>query len=424
MQTSMDQSIEDQTPTASTTTILPIVSSPRISQIEIVEPIKPIRSKRPYTLLWEDPEQLGIHREDYDLIGLYLNRSDPDWLLDHDWLLSPYQKWLLELNRKRINQHPGRLGGSAYKTESTLIAMSDADEQFSVCSCGIPNKRNLSGYCKRKAHCIPCANFRGWKAASRFRYAYERGFWAHITLSWNGYLFIGPDSCDFPTPYWNAAESALRAISKGGYVLGYYSGEHLHLDQLWPNVTINPHVHAIVNAYSADALGEELECILADKMASYVEPVSTKDKPKANAVDNADSPEDCAGNPENALPDQVEDLKQPPCPSTRLKPHVTVKPITDPDHFRNTLKYCTKSPKLSHVYIEDWKRSGALSLSGAEQINSNLQQYYQLLTAAFEKRRTVGFAGNMNPNSKAYIGTRSTKRRRRNQINIEGNNRI
>lgn len=303
---------------------------------------------------------------------MQLNYSDPDRLLGrHRHLLTVDQLTLLEINCKRIEQWPEKFGSEAYKIDSSLIAMSDVHKKQAICRCGIPNSRNRSGRCNQHRLCEACAEHRKQKSLERFQPFFNLRAWSHAVLSWEDYLFVDPGSTDDIQLYWEACSLALKSVWRDGLIDGAYWAEQIHLDSLWPQVWVNPHVHALVNSREADDLGDSLADALAERMASYVRPQSAR---------------------------------------IRLTPDVLLKPVVVPQHFHNCLQYLHHLPAVEHVYVRDWRKSGRVSGQRAAELNANLQEYYYVLAASTLGRQTVQYAGNMNAKRSDFLGGKKARK--------------
>ena len=294
-----------------------------------------------------------------------LNRSDLRELHQHHELLTPNQRNLLKTVQKKQEIYPQRYKDD-YLRHSSLLLLSNgwsSADTYSMCS--VPNKDNRSGQCRLHKYCPYCCYLVRQRALARFVPVYELGQWFFLTGSFQGQLSMNTAQ-DYHelTCYWDAYKMALKELVDTKMIRGVYWTEELAVNTIAP-VQVLPHIHAIVEA---DELSGETLLELSELVAQNLRAALGPDG---------------------------------------LIPNIHTKNLNSQRKLLSHIQYQFKPIKIVRAYDLAWEHCLHNDRSGAVKLNSETTDLVLGYSTATKDRTKINFAGNLNPKTKSYIGTKT-----------------
>ena len=230
--------------------------------------------------------------------------------------------------------------------------------------CSVPNSVNRSGQCRLHKYCPYCCYLEKQHVLARYVPCYDSGIWFFLTGSFSGDLTINGTSDYYDLlNYWDAYKSALQQLVREKLVRGVFWTEELAVNSIGPTHLL-PHIHATIEA---DAFDQE-----------------TVDKLEALVVSNLKS----TLGPDYLIPD------------------IHVKNINSQRKFLSHLQYQVKPLQIVKPYDLAWSRSMHNNKAGAVRLNSETTDLVLGYSTITTHRHKINYAGNLNPKTKFFIGTK------------------
>lgn len=209
--------------------------------------------------------------------------------------------------------------------------------------------------------CAKCANDRAVNAWTRFKNTYLKTSFYHITLGYDGGIHLSETGAMDARNYWKANEETIQKLLSDSSIDGAYIAHEMKVISFFP-LQFNPHSHVIVSADRfPEHLVEQMRGLLVNR-------------------------------------DEV-----------KLIPSIVTKLIDEKSYHEKCFKYLTKPIDFVAAYKTGWNAQCRDSRKKAPELNRQLREFFDNQAIAFSGVKRVAYLGNLQPQSKSYIGNRLKK---------------
>lgn len=296
-----------------------------------------------------------------------LKRTDMQELLDHQHLLDPSDRTLLELVRRKPEIYPNRFFDPDYLPNATLLVASSYPGAKRHAFCGVPTSVSKDGRCRDHKFCPRCNYLVREDAARAYVPAFDNGNWHFVTLSFSGSLPFDSANIGAIADCWDACKETLQFMRASGHVEGVHWTEELAVLSFLP-LQVMPHVHALVDARD---FGDEQAGLLLLRLSNW----------------------------RNASGEGL-----------ALAPDIDIRPISTQRSLLDRLRYLYKPIQLARAYENAWGDHLDDSRSRAWELNSQARELAAGIFDVRKRRNRMNSEGTLNPRAKGFIGVAKAER--------------
>lgn len=215
---------------------------------------------------------------------------------------------------------------------NSLLASAAGGKNYAkVCLCCTKANHSISSLafvsCDNWRYCEKCASRKRQRYFKHYYYRFENPIgptnFYHVTLTPKDKLEYTTENYQEVSNVWDHLNKIVDSMQKEGLIDGGLIVEEMSVDQLYPKVVVNPHIHMI-----------------------------------------------CTSANELVLPDR---------PDAEVKIHI--KKVEDKEQFRNLINYLPKAIDLTEVYTETWTKETSRT------VNNNLREVMTGYRELFNDRK-------------------------------------